>query len=148
MTGPGTDFDALAALHASAFSATGERPWDAGALRALATGPGAILEAGADGFALLRLIADEAEVLTLAVKSEARRRGVGRGLMVAALARATALGARRVFLEVAEDNGAARALYGRLGFADAGRRPGYYGRADGTRADALLLVLNLPHPLP
>lgn len=148
MSGPSPDFGVLATLHAAAFAGTGERPWGAAALEALASRPGAVLEVDADGFALLQLAADEAEVLTLAVRPEARGQGLGRGLMIAGLAHVAALGARRVFLEVAEDNAPARALYRRLGFADAGRRPRYYARADGTRADALLLVLNLSDPLP
>ncbi|MFA4893699.1 GNAT family N-acetyltransferase, partial [Brevundimonas sp.] len=61
---------------------------------------------------------------------------------------AAARGARRLFLEVAEDNEAARALYGRAGFSEAGRRPRYYARADGSRRDALLLALDLPARLP
>ena len=61
---------------------------------------------------------------------------------------AAARGAVRVFLEVADDNAAARALYARAGFVEAGRRPGYYAGADGERRDALLLALNLRGALP
>jgi len=138
------DFGSLAAIHAEAF----EAPWDAAALRALVDRPGAVLEAEADGFALLQVAGDEAEVLTLAVRPAARRSGLGRRLTLSAARRAADLGARRVFLEVAEDNAAARALYAGLGFQPTGRRPRYYARADGARVDALLLVLNLPGPLP
>jgi ribosomal-protein-alanine N-acetyltransferase len=138
------DLEALAAIHAEAFDA----PWDAAALRALVDRPGAVLEAEADGFALLQVAGDEAEVLTLAVRPAARRRGLARRLTLIAARRAAELGAGRVFLEVAEDNAAARALYAGLGFQPAGRRPRYYARPDGARMDALLLVLNLPGPLP
>jgi ribosomal-protein-alanine N-acetyltransferase len=48
-----------------------------------------------------------------------------------------------MFLEVAEDNLAARALYDGAGFAVAGRRRDYYGHADGSRSDALVLRLDL-----
>lgn len=145
MTEPATSDPArLAALHAEAF----DRPWDAQALGELIARPGAVLEADADGFILVQVSADEAEVLTLAVRPAARRRGVARRLTGQAMARAAALGATRLFLEVAEDNAAARALYAALGFAEAGRRPAYYLRADGGRTDALLLALNLPQPLP
>ena len=54
----------------------------------------------------------------------------------------------RLFLEVAEDNAAARALYATAGFAEAGRRRGYYAAADGGRRDALLLALDLTVTLP
>jgi len=62
--------------------------------------------------------------------------------------RAAALGAERMFLEVAEGNVAARALYARAGFSEAGRRRGYYSRNDGSREDALVLALNFTATLP
>lgn len=135
---------ALAALHAGAFDA----PWSARAFADLLAGPGVLLEAETDGFGLVRVAADEAEILTLAVRTDARRRGVASRLVAAVARRAAAMGATRLFLEVAEDNGAAQALYARLGFEPAGRRPRYYARPDGPAVDALLLVLNLPASLP
>ncbi len=133
-----TDPAALAALHAEAFDA----PWDAASLSALLTSPGVFAVAEEDGFILIRVVADEAEILTLAVRPAARRGGLGGRLVAAAVVRAAALGAERMFLEVAEDNVAARALYARAGFNEAGRRRGYYARADGSREDALVLTLN------
>lgn len=133
-----TDPAALAALHAEAFDA----PWDAASLSALLTSPGVFAVAEEDGFILIRVVADEAEILTLAVRPAARRGGLGGRLVEAAVVRAAALGAERMFLEVAEDNVAARALYARAGFNEAGRRRGYYARADGSREDALVLTLN------
>jgi ribosomal-protein-alanine N-acetyltransferase len=139
------DAEALAALHASAF----DSPWDAEALAELLAQPGTILEvAPGEGFILLRAVADEAEVLTLAVGPEARRKGLGLRLVETGVARAAAMGAERVFLEVADDNAAALALYARCGFQAVGRRRGYYARPDGSRRDALLLALNLPERLP
>ncbi len=92
------------------------------------------------GFGLYRVAADEAELLTLAVLPDARRAGCGARLLAACAAGARRRGAVRMFLEVSEANVAARALYGAAGFADAGRRKGYYRRADGSRADAIVLV--------
>jgi ribosomal-protein-alanine N-acetyltransferase len=129
--------EALAVLHAEAF----ETPWDTASLAALLASPGVFAVAEDDGFILIRVVADEAEILTLAVRPSARRGGLGRRLVEAAVVRAAALGAARMFLEVAEDNVAARALYARTGFIEAGRRRGYYARADGSREDALLLAL-------
>jgi len=129
----------LAGLHAEAFYA----PWSASAFADLLGQAGVALEVEGDGFILIRTVADEAEILTLAIRPSARRQGLGARLVRAATDRAAALGATRMFLEVAEDNAAARALYGALGFAAAGRRPRYYPRADGPAVDALLLVLNL-----
>jgi ribosomal-protein-alanine N-acetyltransferase len=133
-----TDPRALAAIHAEAFDA----PWDAASLAALLASPGVFAVAEEDGFILIRVVADEAEILTLAVRPAARRSGLGGRLVQAAVVRAAALGAERLFLEVAEDNVAARALYARTGFVEAGRRRGYYARADGSREDALVLSLN------
>ena len=133
-----TDPAALAAIHAEAFDA----PWDAASLTALLASPGVFAVEEADGFILIRVVADEAEILTLAVRPEARRSGLGARLVEAAMVRAAALGAERMFLEVAEDNVAARALYTRAGFVEAGRRRGYYARTDGSREDALVLSLN------
>lgn len=129
----------LAALHAEAFDA----PWNAAAFADLLGQSGVALEGDDDGFILVRTVADEAEILTLAVRPPARRRGLGARLVRTAAGRAASAGATRLFLEVAEDNAAARGLYGRLGFEAAGRRPRYYPRADGSAIDALLLVLNL-----
>jgi ribosomal-protein-alanine N-acetyltransferase len=130
---------ALAALHAEAFDA----PWPVEAFADLLAQPGALLEAEAGGFVLVRVAADEAEILTLAVRPAARRAGLASRLVRAAAARAAREGATRLFLEVAEDNAAARALYAGLGFEAAGRRPRYYARSEGPAVDALLLVLNL-----
>lgn len=90
------------------------------------------------GFAVGRVAADEAELLTLAVAPEARRQGVGRRLLSAFETEAKARGARTVFLEVAETNAAARCLYAGAGYASAGYRRDYYGPA-GARTGALVL---------
>lgn len=100
------------------------------------------------GLILMRAIAGEAEVLTLAVAPAHRRRGVGRALLEAGLAQAALLGAEAAFLEVAADNPAALNLYRRSGFQEVGRRLGYYARPSGPAADALVLrrTLNSPGP--
>lgn len=136
--------EALAVLHAEAF----DTPWDAASLSALLDSPGVFAVEQPDGFILIRVVADEAEILTLAVRLAARRSGLGGRLVEAAVVRAAALGAERMFLEVAEDNVAARALYARAGFVEAGRRRGYYARSDGSREDALILALNFAATLP
>lgn len=139
-----TDPEDLAEIHAEAFDA----PWDAAAFRALLDQPGVIAVAEADGFILIRVVADEAEILTLAVRPAARRQGLGARLTAQAAAAARSLGAARLFLEVAEDNAAARSLYEALGFQPAGRRRGYYARKDGPAVDALILALNFTATLP
>lgn len=126
--------EVMALLHAAAFPRC-ER-WSAASFAAQLALPGVfgwLDERG--GLALARIAADEAELLTLAVHPEARRRGIGQALLACALAEAARRGARAAFLEVAETNAPARALYGAADFVLVGRRRGYYG----SGADALVL---------
>ena len=130
----------LAQLHAEAF----DRPWSAVEFQTLLAQPGvgalAVEEDEALlGFVLIRAIAGEAEILTLAVAPNARRRRIGAALVEAATAAAQSLGAEALFLEVAADNVAALALYRRASFDVAGRRPGYYARAAGAAMDAVVM---------
>ena len=136
--------DRLAALHATAFDA----PWTAAAFAGLLDQFGVFAVESPDGFILMRAVADEAEILTLAVRPEARGRGQGAGLVAEGAAVARARGADQVFLEVAKDNAPALRLYARTGFVETGRRPGYYSRPDGSRVAALLFTLNLSARLP
>lgn len=133
--------EALARLHAAAF--TRPRPWSAAEFAALCASPGTRLLAAAEGFALLRVTAGEAELLTLAVAPAARRRGLGARLLAAALTAAGDAGADEIFLEVAADNAAARALYADAGFAAVGQRPAYF---DGTDAVVMRRALTDPPP--
>ena len=96
-----------------------------------------------NGFLFGRTIADEAELLTLAVDPAARRQGIGLDLVTRFLNRARQMGATSAFLEVAADNTAAIALYERCGFVAAGVRKGYYAEPDGRRTDALILTRTL-----
>lgn len=127
-----------ALIHAAAFPLA--EAWGADAIGLMLGLPGTfgIIRPGL-GFIMARVAADEAEVLTLAVRPEARRQGVGAGLLAAALAGAVARGAGSMFLEVSDRNPAARMLYGSAGFSEVGRRRRYY--ADG--ADALVLRRSL-----
>jgi len=129
------DSSTLARLHAEAFA----EPWSEAALAGLATSSGAFALAADDGFILVRALAGEAEILTLAVRPAARRRGLGRTLVQAAAADAREAGAESLFLEVAADNAAALALYAGCGFEPVGRRNAYYRRRDEPAMDALVL---------
>ena len=95
------------------------------------------------GFALIRTVADEAELLTIAVEPRWRGKGVGRALMGAAFADLMMSPARRMFLEVDEQNHAAIRLYEKLGFSTISSRKGYYPRADGSAATALVMARDL-----
>ena len=94
------------------------------------------------GFALYRGVADEAELLLIAVHPTARRRGIGRRLLDDFVNAAQEDGASNVHLEVREGN-PALAMYRRAGFALAGRRRKYYKGSDGSEYDALTLVRKL-----
>lgn len=137
------DAAVMATVHAQAF----EAPWDAAAFAELMDGVGVFgLLAGGDpalGVILCRVAAGEMEVLTVGVAPAARRRGVGKALVVAAVGAARQAGAETAFLEVAVDNAAAAALYAGLGFRRAGVRRGYYDRGPAGRADALVMRLDL-----
>lgn len=133
-----TEAAALAALHAAAFPPA-ER-WGADAIALMLEMPGTfVVHQPGQGFVLARVAAEEAEILTLAVHPDARRRGHGATLLAGAMAGAAARGATAMFLEVAEGNAAARALYAAAGFAEVGRRRRYY--PDG--GDALVLKRSL-----
>lgn len=101
-----------------------------------------IAESGraAVGFSLVRAVADEAELLLLAVDPAEQRQGIGQALVDEFIATALAGGAHRLHLEVRDGNPAIE-LYRRSGFTAAGRRRNYYRATDGEAYDAVTLVL-------
>ena len=133
--------DALAAIHAAAFPP--DEVWSATVIAlhvGLPSGFGFIDERG--GMVLARTTMDEAEILTIGVRPDARRQGLGRDLLKAAMRRAAETDADTMFLEVAVDNAAAHALYVSLGFVEVGRRKRYYANGD----DALVMRAALRPP--
>ncbi len=126
--------DALAYLHEAAFP-PGAR-WNAPTMALQLGLPGAFgWIAPAGGMILARTVIDEAEILTLAVHPDARRQGLGRALLNAAIRTAAEQGSTGLYLEVDARNTAARALYAASGFVEVGRRAAYYGPG----GDALVL---------
>lgn len=99
-------------------------------------------DGGTVGFSLVRSVADEAELLLLAVLPSRHREGIGSRLLDDFMGRAGANGAARVHLEVREGNPAV-AMYRSAGFSPVGRRRNYYQGADGRRYDALTLARSL-----
>ena len=135
-----------AAIHAGAF----HQGWSNAEIVALLTGSTAVGTAALDpasnalrGFALSRLAADEAEVLTIAVASTFRGKGVGRDLLREHLTAVTFAGAKTIFLEVDGGNAPALALYKHFGFQKVGERAGYYQTRDGKPATALVMRKDL-----
>ncbi|WP_172299031.1 GNAT family N-acetyltransferase [Pseudoruegeria sp. HB172150] len=127
----------LADLHARSF--TMPRPFTAEEFGELLAAPSCFLCTVPGGFALGRAIAGEAELLTLAVDPDCRRQGLGRNLVQLFEAEAVRRAADIAFLEVADTNAAAHALYLAAGYLETGRRPGYYRAPDGTLVDALIM---------
>ncbi|HEV8510068.1 MAG TPA: ribosomal protein S18-alanine N-acetyltransferase [Gemmatimonadales bacterium] len=83
---------------------------------------------GIAGYVVALDVADEGEILNLAVAAAGRRHGLGRALVEHVLAALSERGASQVYLEVRESNAPARALYAAHGFKEVGRRRGYYRR--------------------
>jgi [ribosomal protein S18]-alanine N-acetyltransferase len=138
------DAAALAALHAASFG----RGWSEDEFERLLLERSVIAHRAMSGrtlvgFVLSRLAGDEAEILSIAVATPRRGRGLARRLLDLHLRRLAGLAATAVFLEVDEDNLAARRLYARAGFRDVGRRPAYYPRAANVEANALVLRRDL-----
>jgi ribosomal-protein-alanine N-acetyltransferase len=138
------DAAAIARLHAASF----HRGWSDGEIERLLLDRNVVahraMTGGAlQGFIVSRLAADEAEILSVAVAAARRGRGIARALLNLHLRRLVGLGARAVFLDVDENNAAARALYRRAGFREVGRRPGYYRKGRDQAATALVLRRDL-----
>jgi [ribosomal protein S18]-alanine N-acetyltransferase len=95
------------------------------------------------GFAVSRMAADEAEILSIAVEAKHRGRGLSRNLLLTHLGHLAGRGIRTVFLEVEENNHPARRLYDRAGFAVAGRRERYYKQPGGEQLNAVLMRRDL-----
>ena len=129
--------EALAALEARCFQ--GAKTWTAAQYQSFPDQPGALLITQVGGFISGRVIADEAEVITICVAPESRQQGTGTALLDEFEDTARKRGASKIFLEVAQTNTAARALYTRFGYTETGRRKSYYQTAGNPPIDALIL---------
>ncbi len=127
----------MARIHAAAF--TQSRPWTETEFASLLDSPLSFATGGPHCFALVRVIADEAELLTIATDPMAQRQGLARALMLDWQKLARAHDAKTAFLEVAADNIAALALYQSDGFAPCGQRAGYYSRPNSAKVDAIVM---------
>jgi ribosomal-protein-alanine N-acetyltransferase len=96
------------------------------------------------GFAISRIVAGEAELLTIVLDPEARGRGLSAELLAHHARSVRRAGGEVLFLEVASDNAPALALYRKAGFKQIGQRKGYYPAAGGApRRDALTMRADL-----
>ena len=146
--GDSADLDAVMDVMASAFDRRFGEGWTRSQCAGIMPLSGVLLMLAEDedgkvcGFSLLRTVADEAELLLLAVSPKARRRGVGAALLDDFIEHGRRTGARRLHLEVRDGNPAV-AMYEASGFKAEGRRRKYYSGIDGSQHDALTMALEL-----
>ncbi|WP_135504198.1 GNAT family N-acetyltransferase [Roseovarius aestuariivivens] len=130
--------EAMADLHARAFAGR-SRSWTADEfVQLLQSGP-VFVVTGDQAFAMGRVVAGEAELLTIARAPEKRGQGVGSKVLSDFEVEACKRGAVRLFLEVGQDNTTAIRLYSGSGYAEVARRAAYYTRPDGAREDAIVM---------
>ena len=136
------DADAVAKLHAASFY----RGWPRQDIEAYLLDPDTPTLVACDarrkvaGFAMLRLLGDDAELMTIAVEPKYRSKGVATALLRACFEDLLMTPSKRMILEVAADNPAALRLYEKLGFQKISERKGYYARPDGQPATALVMA--------
>lgn len=145
-----------AAVVAVLLAAAMEPPWSADAVAAFFEAPGSFAFLAAEsgpgsqkiarplGFVLCRQAGETCDIAAMGVAAEARRQGVGRALIEAACEEAAKRGVREMFLEVAESNASARALYAGQNFHEVAKRAGYYpGATDKKAEDAVVMRRDL-----
>jgi [ribosomal protein S18]-alanine N-acetyltransferase len=138
------DAPSLAKLHGASF----HRGWGEGEFEEMLSQRNTLvhrlrLRSKFIGFAVSRMAADEAEILSIAIAPGQRGRGLSRQLLLTHLGHLAGRGVRTVFLEVEENNQPARRLYERAGFIVAGRRERYYREAGGEQLNALVMRRDL-----
>ncbi|MBR1126329.1 ribosomal protein S18-alanine N-acetyltransferase [Bradyrhizobium lablabi] len=134
----------LAQLHAASF----HRGWGEGEFEAMLRERNTLvhrlrLGRRVIGFAVSRMAADEAEILSIAVDAAYRGKGFSNNLLMTHLGHLAGFGVRRIFLEVEENNLPARRLYEKTGFGVVGRRERYYQQPGGEQLNALLMRRDL-----
>lgn len=97
-------------------------------------------EGGVAGYIVFWLIEGEAHIMSVAVRRDLRRLGIGTEVLKRSLAKAKEIGGKYVFLEVREHNDAGIGLYGKMGFRVVYKRRGYY---TDTKEDALIMVRDI-----
>jgi [ribosomal protein S18]-alanine N-acetyltransferase len=143
------DLDAVMKIMDTAFGRKFGEAWTRSQLAGILPMGGVMLmlatDPGSDdpvGFSLFRTVADESELLLLAVDPNYHRRRVGSRLLQDFLERARKDGVARVHLEVRDGNPAV-SMYSQAGFSPVGRRRNYYHAPDGKRFDAITLAYPL-----
>lgn len=119
-------FDNVANLHAKCFP---HKPWGVNDFADLKKS-GCDIIASDNGFIVYRAVADEAEIISIGVAPDVRRTGIAAAMLGIVENELRRVGIKKIFLEVAENNAPARALYMGAGYQEMGRRPKYYDGID------------------
>lgn len=135
----------LQSLHADAFA----NYWNVSDFNDFFSTPGTLAwlaytsDGTAAGMVVLRIQMEQADIITIAVKPQFRRRGIARALMQQAMNVATQQRAQKLFLDVEDNNIAAHQLYKELEFEQISRRKLYYRQKNGSYTDALVMMCKL-----
>ena len=134
----------ISVLHGACF----EEIWNEKSINEMLNMPGMIgflietEEKIPQGFIMMRVAADEAEIISIGVIPAARKKGLASILLLKSIKRAAISNVAKIFFEVAEDNKAAIAFYKTFGSQIIGKRPGYYKRSS-KKIDAIIYSLNI-----
>ena len=131
----------MAELHRA--EPTGQRAWSETEFSAMLSASNALSVTCNTGFAVGQIILDEAELFLIITKPENRKQGVGRRILATFEQQALQNNIRRIILEVAYSNVAARALYTSNGYQQIAVRKNYYTFPSGRRVDAIVMEKHL-----
>ncbi|MFM7029365.1 MAG: ribosomal protein S18-alanine N-acetyltransferase [Chakrabartia sp.] len=139
--------DAIMPVMRSAFDPTFGEAWTAAQCAGMLSLPGTVLFLAVQdervlGFALVRAVLDESELLLIATTSEERGKGIGKGLLAHVINWCQHNAIKKLLLEVRSGNPALE-LYKTMGFTEIGRRENYYLGLENNRFDALTLQLTV-----
>ena len=127
----------MAELHRA--EPTGQRAWSEAEFSAMLCASNALSVTCNTGFAVGQIILDEAELFLIITKPEHRKQGVGRRILATFEQQAFQNAVRRIILEVADTNTAARTLYTANGYQQIAVRKNYYTFPNGSHADAIVM---------
>lgn len=132
----------LATIHAASFDFA-PRPWTVAEFESLLAPANVKLFQELGGFAIFRFAGPEAELLTIAVDPAFRRQGIAGRLLFAGHESAKLVGVEEIFLEVSEENPAAKSLYDQFGYEVRATREKYYSGPNGQKINGLVMRCTL-----
>ena len=127
-------YQELENLHKACFP---NKPWSASDFADLKKS-GCDIIASQNGFIVWRVVADEAEIITIGVHPDARKSGIASAMLILVENDVKKRGGEKIFLEVAENNTPARKLYESNGYKQIGIRPKYYGNVNALLLEKII----------